>query len=140
MTKTFFTLCFILTVSLGSAQGTNPENLSPSMQEDLLLDLETNQERMDYYNTLRPQLDDDDPCFGDCDNGFGITEFDDGDMQYMGQWRDKQANGKGLGYMYGELYYDGYFKNGALHGWGKLYEEGVLIYEGEWKDGYEVDN
>ncbi len=111
---------------------TELENLTASMQEEQLLALDTNEERLEFRNLMGMMSDD--PCYGDCEDGFGIYDFDEG-LQYMGQWQNGTFDGKGLVYSNGALYYDGDFYEGVFHGKGKVYEDGQLIFDGEFKNG-----
>jgi len=111
------------------------EDITANMQADQLLSIESNDERLEYRNNMRLLFDN--PCFGNCNNGFGVYDFDDG-IQYMGQWKDRKFEGIGLVYTNGDLYYDGNFSNGVFHGRGKVYQNGQLVFDGEFKNGEPV--
>ena len=72
---------------------------------------------------------------------FGKTYYEDGKLEYEGEFKDGKFHGKGRLYhiLRGGLLYDGNFKEGEFHGKGRLYDsKGRLIFEGEFKDGKKV--
>lgn len=71
---------------------------------------------------------------GNCDNGYGMYVFDNGD-KYVGEWNNGKREGQGVYYYKSGIRYTGNFKNNTLEGYGYcLWTEGNY-YIGEWANG-----
>jgi len=76
---------------------------------------------------------------GDCENGYGIYTYDNGD-KYVGEHKDGVEHGLGT-YTWGKGSnegdkYVGEYKDGEKHGVGTYtWKDDGTIYIGEWKDG-----
>ena len=116
---------------------TEMQDITANMQADQLLGIESEQERIAFRNSMKIMFDS--PCYGNCKNGYGVYDFNDG-LQYMGEWKNDVFNGEGILYVKGAMYYKGSFENGVLHGSGKVYQNGELIFEGQFKNGEPVMN
>lgn len=114
---------------------TKMENTLANSQANQLLSIETDKERIEFRNSMRILFDD--PCYGNCKNGYGVYDYDGG--QYMGEWKNGQFEGNGILYIEGDMFYKGSFENGVMHGYGKVYDNGELIGEGQFKNGEPVD-
>jgi antitoxin component YwqK of YwqJK toxin-antitoxin module len=61
--------------------------------------------------------------------------YENGNIQYEGDFKNGKYDGNGKKYFEDGGYYIGEFKDGKLHGMGKLYEnDGKIKYEGEFID------
>lgn len=72
--------------------------------------------------------------YGDCKNGKGIYEFNNGD-RYIGEFKNGAQEGYGSRLMSSGYCYTGQWKNGLPNGWGILNWKN-LIYIGQWSMGY----
>ena len=70
---------------------------------------------------------------GDCKNGYGTYEWDDG-TKYTGEHKNNVAEGKGVIVLPDGSKYEGEFKNDLFHGKGIFYYEDGMIYEGDFKN------
>lgn len=108
------------------------EDLTSNMQADQLLSIDSDKERLKHRNAMKMIFNN--PCFGNCKNGYGIYDYSNG-MQYAGYWKNRKYQGKGILYKDGVMYYKGSFDNGEMNGYGEVYKDGVTIYKGKWKNG-----
>lgn len=82
-------------------------------------------------------------CIGDCENGLGEKEWEDGTIQ-KGTWKNGQLNGEGSLQMgkYSESpgdTYQGEFLDGQMHGKGTFYNAKTdVTYVGVWEDSHKV--
>lgn len=76
---------------------------------------------------------------GDCQNGFGIYRFEEGD-RYEGTFVQGQPEGHGIvTYQNGDRY-EGEMQAGAFAGFGIYYEKSGAIFEGSWSAGEYLGN
>lgn len=71
---------------------------------------------------------------GNCNNGYGIYIFDNGD-KYAGEWNNGQREGQGAYYYKSGIRYTGNFRNNTLDGYGYCLWTDGSYYIGEWADG-----
>ncbi|MCB0743363.1 MAG: hypothetical protein KDC67_05625 [Ignavibacteriae bacterium] len=114
---------------------TQMQNVSASMQADQLLGLDTDEERFQLYKQMNMMFDY--QCYGNCNNGYGIYDYNDG-VQYIGEWKDGKHHGKGKIYIDGELVYTGGFEKDDMHGYGEFFKDGKLVFKGQWNEGEPV--
>lgn len=137
----------------------NLEDATTELQVGLLLNRETDQERIQLFNSMKMIYDS--PTFGNCINGYGIYEFSNGPY-YIGYWKNSKMHGKGKIYIDGELFYNGNFENGVKHGYGELviddfifkgnfendemngngelFKQGKSVFKGQFKNGEPVED
>lgn len=111
---------------------TEMEDLTANMQADQLLSIDSDKERLKHRNAMKIMFDN--PCYGNCKNGYGIYDYSNG-MQFAGYWKNRKYQGKGILYKNGVMYYKGSFVNGEMSGYGEVYKDGETIYKGQWKNG-----
>ena len=70
-------------------------------------------------------------------NGFFIEyDVEYGErIEFEGEYKNGEKNGKGKEYFDGILVFEGEFKNGKRNGKGKEYFDGQLVFEGEYLEG-----
>jgi hypothetical protein len=72
-------------------------------------------------------------CQGDCQNGFGIFKWENGD-KYVGDWVNGKREGQGSMTWTGGTSYSGSFKNNQLDGYGTCTWKNGNKYAGNWKN------
>jgi len=79
---------------------------------------------------------------GDCINGYGSYNFDNGDL-YVGTWKNGSKHGNGNYYWKSGKVYCGEFKEGKFDGFGSLMygiDANLECYIGSWKNGLREGN
>lgn len=80
-------------------------------------------------------------CECDSPDGLGTSFYQDGRMEYRGEWSNGMYDGLGsLFYQNGHLAYSGSFRKGMFRGKGTVYDRyGTELYDGKWKNGIAVN-
>ncbi|MEO0723679.1 MAG: caspase family protein [Bacteroidota bacterium] len=76
---------------------------------------------------------------GDCNNGFGIYRFQQGD-RYEGTFVNGKPEGHGIVLYQNGDRYEGEMQEGAFTGFGTYYEQTGAIFEGSWSGGKYLGN
>ena len=76
---------------------------------------------------------------GDCQNGFGIYVYADGDT-YRGEFKNSARHGDGTYIWADGTVYQGEYSNGEKHGQGTLTDIDGDYWSGNWKNGFFQDD
>lgn len=73
-------------------------------------------------------------CEGDCQNGYGMINYENGDI-YKGNFKNYKQHGFGIYKWHTGDSYSGNWENGTKHGYGELTWSSGTIWKGEWRNG-----
>ena len=73
-------------------------------------------------------------CTGDCQNGYGVINYDNGDM-FKGNFKSYKKNGYGVYTWNNGDSYSGNWLNGKKHGYGEFRWASGTMWKGEWRNG-----